>query len=195
MSEQTTSIRPTFDPDRLAYLEVAGWRAYVEKKWLRLLWLVVSLAREQFGFSWPRAIQGAYYVTRASVIWKPVEHDVPAVRRYLRKFYRLAAKHGKGFTFDPRQVGDLELKYWHVSRLYSSTPYRDDSPLIPVMAELHSAIFGVSSGEAWASAVGRTRSLHAYGGIAARHSQDVEGDWRRSEEYLRDGYRTLVAGS
>jgi len=186
------SRRFTFDPDRLAYLEVAGWRAYVDKKWLKLLWLLLSLAREQFGFSWSRAVQGAYYVTRASIIWKPVDHDVPAVRRYLRKFYKLAVKHGKGFSFDPRRVGDLELKYWHVSRQYSSAPYRDDTPLIPVFAELHSAIFDVSIEEAWASAVGRARSLHAYGQIAGGHSQDIEGTWQRSEEYLREGYRSLV---
>jgi hypothetical protein len=190
--EQTRPTAPSFDPGRLAYLEVAGWRAYVDKKWGEMLWLLLNLAREQFGFSWPRAVQGAYYVVRASILWKPVDHDVRAVRRYLRKFYKLAVEHGKGFHFDSRRVADLELKYWVVSRQYSSTPYRDDSPLIPVLAELHSAIFGIPIEEAQASAIGRARSLHAYGQIAGGLSTDIEGDWQRSEEYLREGYRTLV---
>lgn len=185
--------RATFDPDRTAYLEVTGWRAYVDKKWLKMLWLVLLLTREQFGFSWLRAVQGGYYITRASILWKPVDHDVRAVRRYLRKFYKLALEHGKDYSFDPREVADKELRYWIVSRKVSATPYRDDTPLIPVFAELHAAIFGISVEEAWASAVGRARSLHAYGKVASgQANDDIEGEWQRSEQYLREGYRTLV---
>ncbi len=181
-----------FQPDRLASLEVAGWRAYVDREWLWMLWLLLSLAREQFGFSWPRAIEASYYAVRASVIWKPVRHDVRAVRRYLRKFYRLAVKHGKGFSFDPRRVAELELRYWHVSRKIALTPYTDDSPLIPVFAELNSAIFRIPVADALPSALGRARSVHTYGRITSGQSTDTERDWLLSEQYLREAYRSIV---
>src|SRR5262245_38665859 len=62
-----------FDPDRLAYLEVTGLRAYYDHKWFLMLKLVVQVMREQFGFSLPRALQAAYLVTRGSIAWAPAD--------------------------------------------------------------------------------------------------------------------------
>ena len=43
----------TFDPDRLAYLEVAGLRAYYDHKWLRAFQLIIELMHEQFVLALP----------------------------------------------------------------------------------------------------------------------------------------------
>ena len=185
--------KPLFDPDRLAYLEVAGWRAYYDKKWGVMLRLLVSLAREQFGFTWPRALQAAYYVLRASIAWKPVDHDIRVVRRYLRKFYTLAHKHGTTFGFNPKDAADQELRYWIVSRKHSTTPWREDTPLIETMTVLHATLFNISREAARPSGWGRARSLHALGVITGGRSTDIERDWQLSEHYLRDGYRSLLA--
>jgi hypothetical protein len=184
---------PLFDPDRLAELEVAGWRAYYSKRWAKMLVLLLQLSREQFGFSWPRALQAAYYIVRASVAWKPVDHDVKVVRRYLRKFYRLARQHGSRFQFEPKEVADAELRYWFVSRKYSTTPWREDSPLIKTMTDLHAALFRISPEAAYPSGYWRARSLHELGIITGGRSTDLESDWARVEELLHDGYRRLLA--
>lgn len=185
-----------FDPDRLAYSEVAGWRAYYDRKWLRMLRLLVQMERVQFGFSWMRALQGAYYVVRASAAWVPLDHDVRAIRRYLRKFYSLVklhgGKNGKRYHFDPNTVAELELRYWYYNRKVGTLPYSEDSPLIPSLAELHAATFGLPVATTHESAVGRALSLHTVGKITGGKSSDLEGDWRRAEEYLREGYRSLV---
>jgi hypothetical protein len=188
-----TITQPAFDPDRLAHLEVAGWRAYYDKAWLKMLRLLVQLTHEQFGLTWPRSIQGAYYVLRASVAWKPVEHDLRIVRRHLRKFYTLAHRRGKSSDFDPKVVADKELRYWIVSRKYSSTPWRDDSPIIGTMSDLHAALFNITPDAARQSGWGRARSLHVVGTITSGRSGDPEGDWEIAERYLREGYRRLLS--
>jgi hypothetical protein len=192
-AEREPGDRPLFDPDRLAQLEVAGWRAYYSKRWAKMLVLLLQLSREQFGFSWPRALQAAYYIVRASVAWKPVDHDVKVVRRYLRKFYRFARQHGSRFRFDPREVANAELRYWFVSRKYSTTPWREDSPLIQTMTDLHAALFRITPEAAHPSGYWRARSLHELGIITGGRSTDLEGDWARVEDLLRDGYRRLLA--
>jgi hypothetical protein len=192
-SEEEATSKPLFDPDRLAYLEVGGWRAYYDKNWPKMLRLLVTLTREQFGFTRLRALQGAYYILRASIAWKPVDHDLRIVRRYLRRFYVLAYRYGTPFGFDPKVVADKELRYWIVSRKYSSTPWREESPLIDTMTDLHAALFNITPEAARPSGWGRARSLHVVGSITAGRSMDLERDWELSERYLREGYRSLLA--
>ncbi len=182
-----------FDPDRLAYLEVAGWRAYYDRKWLQMLRFMLQMMREQFGLSWPRSIQAAYYMVRASAAWAPVDHDTRVVRRNLRKFYRTVVRHGSNFRFDPVKVAELEFKYWDVHRRLSGRPDEEKGPLIQTFVDLHSALFGLSPDAVRDSAVNRARSTGTVDLITSRRSQDIEGDWRRAEKYLREGYRGVAA--
>ena len=45
-----------FDPDRLADLETAMWKAYYRKQPARLFGFLVEAIREQGNVSWPRAL-------------------------------------------------------------------------------------------------------------------------------------------
>jgi hypothetical protein len=182
-----------FDADRLAYLEVAGWRAYYDHKWVLTFRLLVQLSREQFGLSWGRAVQAAYFITRASVAWAPVDNKPRVALRYIRKFYRLAATYGSNVHFEPRRTADLEFKYWDVHRRLSGRPESEKMPLIRTLAELHSAIFGLPVEAMWQSGVDRAHSTDTVDEITGKRSTDVEGDWRRAEEYLRKAYRDIQA--
>jgi hypothetical protein len=185
------SSKSTFDPDRLAQLEVAGFRAYYDRKWLRCFWLITQLAHEQFHLSMPRALQAAYYITRASIAWAPVDHDTRKVRLYIRKFYRLAAKHGKTFNFDPDIVARAEYVYWDEHRKLSGRPQDEKAPLVQSLTDLHSAIFQISPQAASPSAIDRARCTDTVDEITGHRSTDIEGDWQRAEEYLRDAYRSI----
>ena len=55
-----------FDPDRVAYYEAAGWRAYYDRAWLRLMRLIVGLCQEQFRIPFPVSLLAGYYTVRAS---------------------------------------------------------------------------------------------------------------------------------
>ena len=63
----------TMQPERVAYFEAAGWKAYYDHKWLKMLRLLVLLAQEQFHIPFPMSLAAAYYTTRASLAWVPVE--------------------------------------------------------------------------------------------------------------------------
>jgi hypothetical protein len=192
-SRRLTVTAPTFDPDRVAHLEATDWRAYYDRKWLKMLKLMVQLTHAQFGLSWPRAIQASYLIIRASVAWAPVDHDLRMVRRYIRKFYRTAARHGRGVSFDPVKVADLELEYWVVHRELSGRPDDEKMPLIRSLARLHSATFGIPLEAAWESGVKRARAADTVDLITSKRSKDIEADWLLLEQYLREAYRSIKA--
>src|SRR6476660_1127896 len=94
-----------FDPDRVAYFEAHGWRAYYDRAWFRLLGLIVRLCQEQFRIPFPVSLLAAYYVVRASVAWVPIDHDEAKVRHFYELFYRLARRFS-GLSFDPVRVAE-----------------------------------------------------------------------------------------
>lgn len=177
-----------FNPDRIAHFEAMGWRAYYDRKWLRMLVLLVRLCQEQFHIPFPLSLLAAYYTVRASVAWVPKEHDERKVLMFLEKFYRLAQPYS-GFNFDAGRVAGLELRYFAVHRRLSGESNRDD--FVQVMVDLHSAIFGLSSERVRESAKWRVMAADTVDRIASKTSTDVEGDWAKLEEYLRRCYRSI----
>lgn len=177
-----------FNPDRVAHLEAAGWRAYYERQWLKLLRLVLTLCQEQFRIPFPVSILAAYYVTRASVAWAPVDHDVQTVQKFYEKFYRMAQRYS-GLNFDLARVGALELKYNDDHRRLVGNP--DKSEFIQTMIELHSAIFGLTPVQARESAELRVLANNTVDLITGKTSKDPEGDWAKLEGYLRQCYHSI----
>jgi hypothetical protein len=189
---QTAQSRRRFDADGLAHLEVAGWRAYYDHKWFLFLRLMLTLIHNQLRLSWPRTVQAAYYFTRASAAWSPIDHDEAVVKRFIRKFYRLGRRYGKDIRFDPDKVAALEFKYWDDHRRLSGRPQEEKGPLIRTLAELHSATFLLPLDVVSDSAVSRAHSTDTVDEITGKRSSDIEGDWKRSEDYLRDAYRSIA---
>jgi hypothetical protein len=177
-----------FDPDRIAYFEAAGWRAYYDRKWLRLLRLLISLCQEQFRIPFPRSLVAAYYIVRASMAWVPVDHDTANVRRFYERFYRLARR-TSGLAFDPASVAALELRYNEDHRRLVGNP--DKGPLLETMIHLHSALFGLGPERVRESAEFRVQAMRTVDTITGRTSTDIEGDWARIEDDLRRCYRSL----
>ncbi|MCC7354894.1 MAG: hypothetical protein IT330_14210 [Anaerolineae bacterium] len=182
------STKFRFNPDRVASFEANGWRAYYDRAWLRLLRLVVSLCQEQFRIPFPVSLLAAYYVTRASVAWAPVNHNVQAVQAFYEKFYRLARRYS-GLGFDPTRVAALELKYNDDHRRLVGNP--DKREFIQTMVELHSAIFGIPPERARESAELRVLANNTVDKITGKTSTNVEADWVKLEDYLRQCYRSI----
>ncbi len=192
-----TSVRAVgkgapFDPNQLAYLEVAGLRAYYDHKWFKMLALVVRLMHEQFGLSWPRAVQASYYVTVASVAWAPVDNKPEVTRRYIYKFYKLAARHGKGYRYDVPKVAQFEFIYWKLHRNRGIHPESDVAPYVKCLVDLHSALFGLTLEQAQDSAVNRAHGTDAIDRVTGKRSKDIEADWREAEFYLGKAYRSVA---
>lgn len=176
-------------PERVAYFEAAGWKAYYDRKWLRMLRLLVQLCQEQFHIPFPVSLLAAYYTTRASLAWAPLEHDESRVLAYLQKFYRLAHRYS-GLRYDVQQVAALELQYFAVHRRLSGQ--QDKEPFLQTLIELHSALFGMSAEQARASAQWRLQAANTVDLITSHTSTDVEADWRKLETYLQEAYASIV---
>lgn len=179
----------TFDPERVAYFEAAGWRAYYDHKWLKMLYLLVKLCQEQFHIPFPMSLVAAYYTTRASIAWVPVTHDEHKVQSYLEKFYSVARRYS-GLTYDVSRVASLELQYFDVHRRLSGKPEKDE--FLHTLVDLHSAIFGLPAERVLESAEWRLRAANAVDRITSNTSTDIEGDWTRLEEDLQQCYRSIL---
>ena len=177
-----------FDPERVAYFEAAGWRAYYDHKWFKMLCLIVGLCQEQFHIPFPMSLIAAYYTTRASLAWVPVDHDERKVLAYLEKFYRVARRYS-GLTYDISKVAALELQYFDVHRRLAGKPEKDE--FLQTLVDLHSAIFGLPAERVRESAEWRLRAANTVDQITSKTSIDIEGDWAKLEEDLRRCYRSI----
>ena len=178
----------SFDPDRIARYEVAGWRAYYDRRWLRLLRLTLALCQEQFGIPFPRSLAAAYQIVRASITWVPVDHDLARVAAHLTRFYALAARHTP-LVFDPAEAARAEAAYWDVNRRLSGD--RDDPALLATLVALHGAIFGLTPKEAAESAGWRHRALIALDWITGGRDADSDANWDAIEADLRRCYGAI----
>lgn len=175
-------------PDRVAHFEATGWRAYYDRHWLGLLGLIINLCHEQFGIPFPAAWLAAYYVTRASVAWVPINHDEEVVRAYYERFYRLAQRYS-GLRFDPARAAALELSYNVEHRRLSGC--LDKSSFIEAMVALHCELFELTPAQARPSAELRVQATHIVDQITSKTSADPEADWARLEANLRACYRSI----
>ncbi|MDQ6662691.1 MAG: hypothetical protein M3Z24_17215 [Chloroflexota bacterium] len=178
-----------FNPERVAYFEAAGWRAYYDHKWLKMLRLIVALCQEEFHIPFPMSLLAAYYTTRASIAWVPVDHDIKKVQHYLEKFYGVARRYS-GLKFDTKRVAVLELQYFDVHRRLSGVE-GEKSEFVQTLVELHSALFDLSPEQVREAAELRVLAADTVDRITSKTSTDVEGNWIKLEEYLRQCYDSI----
>jgi hypothetical protein len=89
---------------------------YYRRKWLAVLVAFVGLVRSAFGMSWPRTLQGAWYVLRANQKWAPFpDNDPDGARAYMARFYALL-KASERAVFDPVRAAELEVEWWRAHR-------------------------------------------------------------------------------
>ncbi len=179
----------TMQPRRIAYFEAAGWKAYYDHKWFKMMRLLVLLCQEQFHIPFPMSLVASYYTTRASLAWVPVEHDEKKVLKYLEKFYGVAHRYS-GLHYDVKTVADLELKYYEVHRRLSGTSEKEE--LIQTFIELHCALFGLTPEQARESAEWRVLATDTVDLITSRTSTNIEQDWRKLEGYLQKAYGSIA---
>lgn len=178
----------TFNPDRVAYFEAAGWKAYYEHKWVKMLRLIVGLCQEEFRIPFPMSLRAGYYTTRASAAWVPVDHNEQKVLAYLEKFYWIA-RHYSGLKYEPSRVAVLELQYFDVHRRLSGKSEKGE--FLQTLVDLHSVLFGLSPEQVQESAEWRLLAATTVDLITSNTSTDVEGDWAKLEEYLRRCYQSI----
>ena len=195
--------RRAFDPDRVAALETASWKAYYDRHWPAMLRALVILHREQFGLSGPGALLATLRSGWAAIVFAPLEGSDPdRARRHLVAYYR-RVRPALGCAAGAETLAAREIDYWIVHRQLAiqrqahpaaSDPdsLDDIEPMVGAFARLHAALFDSTPAQMRASAENRALAAKAVDRITGGYSDDIPADWARTEAYLRRAY-TAVA--
>ena len=102
-----------FDPDKLADLETAMWKAYYRRQPARLFGLLVQGVREQAHASWPRALAASLFLTKAAAQFGRSTGEYDRFAPDIARGYRLM---GLPASVDAEEVARRELRWWVVRR-------------------------------------------------------------------------------
>jgi hypothetical protein len=172
-----------FEPDRLAELELDMWKAYYAKEKVRLFGLLATLLREQYRYTWTRAVRAAFHLARAAATFGDATGGYERVLPDLERAYAIA-RDWTGARYDPAAVARAELAWWVARR----EPGRNGAASVgALIADEYALVYEVP----------RERVLEAAQLRAeAARLRDVGGpraDWPEVGRRLRESYRSLQA--
>lgn len=102
-----------FDPDRLARLELAMWKAYYRREAARLFRLLVRANREQARVGWLQALVAAFWLAWAAARFGRSTGDYDRFEAPIARGYRWL---GLPADVDVIEVARRELRWWVVRR-------------------------------------------------------------------------------
>jgi hypothetical protein len=171
----------TFDPDRVADLEVDMWQAYYNKERVRLFRGLLILLREQNRYSWARASQQAFYFAKAASTFGSATGDYDRVLPDLTNGYAVMRRWTNA-GFDPETVARAELAWWVARRVPDQS---DPANVGRLMSQVNALIYGVP-----ADRVLRASELRAEA-AALRDKGGASADWNAVSTLLHSSYRQL----
>lgn len=178
-----------FDPDRLAELETAMWKAYYRRQPARLFGYLLLGLREQAHASWPHALAASFFLTRAAAGFARASGDYERFAPDVARGYRLL---GLPPDVDAEEVARRELRWWIVRREIGLAAGQAAGEAI---TRLYAAIYKVP--EAVVAEAGRVRGEAAEvrdrGGSVDPDGHPGRGlaYWPRVAQLLRQSYREL----
>jgi hypothetical protein len=173
----------TFDPDRLADLEVDMWRAYYEKENVALFRALLIALREQFHYPWSKAGRAGYHLARAAADFGKAHDNYERVLPDLEKAYSIS-RDWTGAGFDPAQVARAELAWWVARR---EPGQRDPANVGKLIAVVYARFYEVPEEKVREAGLLRAQAadLHDRGG--------VNPNWGEVRRLLHESYRSLRA--
>jgi hypothetical protein len=174
----------SFDPDRMADLELRMWQAYYAKERVRLFALLVTMLREQNHYSWAAAVHEGFYLARAAATFGDARGNYETVREDLETAFGIA-KDWLQAGFDPPAVAEAELAWWVARR----TPGEKSPERVgELMAEAYALLYEVPRARVSTAALLRARAA------AMRDAEAERPDWPAIGQLLRESYHDLHAG-
>ncbi len=182
-----TDIR-SFDPDEVARLETAMWRAYYSRERVKLYEEMGELLRKQYSFSYWKSQTVAYHAARAAFVFKDGKSRADYERALpdLVSFYE-SIREASGSDFDPRRAAQLELEWWIVHRQRAEHAPED---LPNALAALAAEIYRVPAARLEEHARLRAEAMRIRDDKAAQGGV-TEDDWSRIDQLLHASWRSL----
>jgi len=188
LSERKLSPMRTFDPRRVAYYETQAWVAYYQRRWLRLMRLLIALVRTTFGLSLWQALRVAIPLTRAQIKFAPQDNDVPAAVADMRRFYEFV-KRAHREDFDPAEAARLDVNWWVVHRQFFGESEREE--VIDAVAKLYAATYRVPYESVRKAALHRARAMVHSDRWIVEGKQEDSPLLAQEEEELIQSYTAL----
>jgi hypothetical protein len=170
-----------FEPDRVASLEVDMWKAYYDKQRVTLFVLLVTMLREQYGYSWARAVQAGGYLARAASTFSGLRDDYDRVLPDLESAFVIARDWTRA-SFDPKLAARAELAWWVARRTEGQS---DVETVGRRIGEAYAVLYGVPLERVAEAGLLRAEAAHL------RDSQPRDPDWARIHALLQQSFRAL----
>ena len=145
-----------FDPRRVAYYEKESWAAYYQRRWFRLLQLLIGLIRSSFGLSLWQAIYISIPSTRAQIAFAPKDNDVPKAIEQMKKFF-VFVKNRHHEDFDPAEAARAEVNWWVVHRKFFGQS--DNPEVVEAVAQAYAAVYQIDPAKVHAAAYHRAQAM------------------------------------
>lgn len=177
-----------FDGKEIGHLESDMWRAYYDKKPLKLYELLVTLMRRQNKLPFVQANVTAYDATKAAMVFKvgAERKDYEKALPYLTKYYQSICSIGH-LSASPEKLAKLELEWWIIHR---ERDKYGKVALVKALADTVAELYSIDSEKVIAYAQARAEAMiirdekQAAGGVS-------EADWNEIEEKLANSYTFL----
>jgi hypothetical protein len=171
----------TFDPERVAALELDMWQAYYGQQRVRLFRGLVTLLHEQNRYSWAKAGRASFHLARAASRFAGMREGYETVLPDLERAYAIE-RDWVGASYDPKAVARAELAWWVARRL----PGQDGEAQVgALIAEENALRFGVPVDRVLQASALRARAARL------RDQGGRDADWAQVGDLLRQSYREL----
>jgi hypothetical protein len=172
-----------FDPDRTAELELEMWRAYYDKRNVRLFTDLVTLLHEQNRYSWATASRAAFHLARAAATFGNLRSEYEQVLPDLIAAYTIE-RDWLHAGFDPVAVAKAELAWWVARRVPGENSAEQVGALI---AEENALLYDVRRDRVLEASTLRARAGKL------RDDGGAQADWATVSDLLHQSYRALHA--
>ena len=174
-----------FDPDIIAELDLKMWRAYYERKFLKLFILLFRLNQQFFRFNYLSTLKATYYSASATIDFRlnRGKENHKRITRKLTRFFKIISDNSIE-EFDYKKAAELELNWWLVDRYPDRYTTSREGALAMAMANL----FGVEPSK-----------LSEFGNYGAQamvlrdeaRSEGKEFDWNAMGSLLNKSFNSL----
>ncbi len=180
-----------FDPAKLAHYEKENYVAYYQKRWLKLLFVSVSMVKEAFSLSIPQAIYAAYLVARAEIAFAPFpNNDIPRAESFMRRFYRWL-NHVHSLNLDVEQAARVDVNWWIVHRKLFGNP--NNAELVDALKQYYALAYNAKPAALHDAALHRALGM-LYSDQWVNAGKPMPSELLvKEEEELRIGYVALRA--
>ena len=178
-----------FDPRKLAHYETENYKAYYQRRWLRLLGVSILMVKEAYQLSLLQAVYGAYLVARAEMAAAPFpNNDIPRAEAFIARFFRFL----QGIyplKFNVADAARQEVNWWVVHRKLFAQEQNQE--LVEALINSAAAFFDVLPTSLREAAAQRARGM-LYSDQWVRSGMEEGSPLLKSEEEaLYQGYQLL----